>query len=412
MLSPPAPPSAQRAPIGLPEFVALMAGLMSINALGVDSMLPALPEIAQSIGINHENQRQWIVSAYMLGFGSTQIIYGPLADRFGRRPVVLAGLFLFAATNFVASFASSFTTMILARFLQGVAAAATRVLAVAIIRDKYSGREMARVMSLTTMIFIGGPIVAPAVGQLIITFAAWHAIFDALALFALMLAAWLALRLGETLHPEYRRPISARQIFATAKQVVRDRCSLGYTLALTLTYGGLMGYINSAQQIFADALGAPELFALMFAFSAGGIALAALINSQIVMRFGTRRVSHLALLGFIATSALHVAWAVIAGDTILSFALFQFAQMICFGLTNSNFSAMAMENMGAVAGTAASIQGTMSILIGSLIGITIGQSFDNSTLPVALGFLASGVLSLALVLATERGKLFRPQHGQ
>lgn len=410
MLSPPAPPNTQRAPIGLAEFVALMAGLMSINALGVDSMLPALPEIAHAIGITQENQRQWIVSAYMVGFGAAQIVYGPLADRYGRRPLVLFGLLLFIAASLVASIATSFTTMIAARLVQGMAAASTRVLSVAMIRDKYSGREMARVMSLATMVFIGGPILAPSIGQLIVLVASWRGIFLVLALFAAALAVWLVLRLGETLHAEYRHPISARQIFGTARQVICDRSSLGYTLALTLTYGGLMGYINSSQQIFTNVLHAPDLFPVMFAISAGGVALAALINSRIVVRFGTRRVSHLALLIFIVTSGLHISLLLLNGDTIVSFTFFQFMLMLCFGLTSSNFGAMAMENMGAVAGTASSIQGTISVLGGTMVGILIGQSFDNSTFPVALGFFSCGVLTLVIVLLTESGRLFQPQH--
>lgn len=410
MLSPPASISASRPAIGFREFVSLMAALMALNALGIDSMLPALPDIARSLGINSENQRQWIISAYMIGFGVMQIVYGPLADRFGRRPIMLVGLLFYVATSLIASFATSFTTMIIARTLQGMAASASRVLVISMVRDLYSGRQMARVMSLTFIVFLAAPMAAPSIGQLILLVAPWPAIFHALAAFAAIVAIWLILRLGETLHPEYRRRIDAGEILTAAKQVITERSSLGYTLAMTMTFGAMMGFINSSQQLFADVFRKPDMFPLIFAFISGAMALASLLNSLIVVQLGTRRVSHLALIGFIVISGLHILSLIFNGDTLISFALFQFAIMFCAGLTGSNFGSMAMESMGAIAGTASSIQGTISTLGAALIGIIIGQSFNNSILPVVAGFFVCGWLALGMVLYAEHGRLFRPQH--
>lgn len=402
--------AAIRPAIGFREFVTLMAALMAINALGIDSMLPALPEMARSLGITDENQRQWIISCYMIGFGSTQIFYGPLADRFGRRPVMLAGLLLYIATSLAASLATTFVTMIAARTLQGMAAAASRVLVVSMVRDCYSGRQMARVMSLTFIVFLAAPMLAPTIGKLILLVAPWEAIFHALAVFAALLAVWLVLRLGETLHPEYRRPINLGKILAATRLVVTNRCSLGYTLALTLLFGAMMGFVNSAQQLFADVFRDAGLFPLIFAFIAGGMGVGSYLNSRVVVSLGTRRVSHVALLGFIAMSGLHLLWLAFIGETMISFAAFQFATMFCSSLTGSNFGSMAMEPMGELAGTAASVQGTISTLGGAAIGILIGQSFHQSSLPIVAGFFLCGATALLVVLLTERGRLFQPQN--
>lgn len=410
MHSPTQPATDSRPPIGFREFVALMAALMSINALGIDMMLPALPDIARDLGLTTENQRQWVISSYMIGFGLTQLVYGPLADRFGRRPVMLVGLLLFTATSVIASFADTFPTLIIARTLQGMAAAASRVLVVSMVRDCYSGRQMARVTSLTYIVFLAAPILAPSIGQLILLFAPWEAIFHGLGLFAAVLAVWLVLRLGETLHPEYRRSIDIREITAAAKLVFSNRHSLGYTLALSMMFGAMIGFVTSAQQLFTDVFDAPDSFPLIFAFIAGAMGIASYVNSRIVLRMGSRRVSHAALIGYIVIGGVHLVSAEILDDSLLSFALFQFAIMFCSGLVGSNFGAMAMEPMGAIAGTASSIQGTISTLIAAAIGIVVGQSFDGSAIPVVIGFFIGGIGALIAVLYAEHGKLFHSRH--
>ena len=397
-------------PIGFREFVAMMAAIMAIQALGIDAMLAALPQIGESLGVREENRRQLVIAAYMFGFGTMQIVYGPLSDRYGRRPVLLISMVLFSVTSLIASFATSFTLLIAARVLQGMAAAAGRVIVVSVVRDRYSGRQMARVMSLTVIIFLLAPILAPTIGQLLLFIGPWQIIFDALAFYAIAVALWAALRLPETLAPENRRQISVRPLLSAFGTALGNRYSLGYTLGLTLTFGAMLGYINSAQQIFADSFREPELFTLAFAISAASMGVSAFINSRFVEAFGSRKISHGALLLALAVSILHVIWSLSYGDGMISFIIFQSLTMFFFGFVGANFNAMAMEPMGHIAGTASSVQGTISTLGAALVGYIIGQCFDGTALPVVLGYVICAIGALLIVLVTERGRLFRPHH--
>ena len=282
-----------RREIGFKELVALVAMLMAMNALAIDSMLPALPAIGEGLGIGDANQRQWVVTAYLLGFGVTQIIYGPLADRFGRRPVLFAGVAIYVAFSAVAAFAWSFETLLIARALQGVGAASTRVLAVAIVRDQYEGRRMAQVMSLSFLVFLAVPIIAPSLGALILLLGPWRWIFAVLGLFGVGVLIWAALRLPETLKPENRMPIDLKRIGAAAWETVSNRLSIGYTLAMAVIVGCLFGFINSAQQVFEVALGNAAIFPVIFAMVGCAMAAASLLNASLVQRLGQRLLSHL-----------------------------------------------------------------------------------------------------------------------
>ena len=393
--------------MGFGEFVALVAALMAINALSIDAMLPALPEIGLDLGIVGENQRQWVVNAYLLGFGVAQLGFGPLADRFGRKPVLLAGLCLYVFFTLAALFAASLGAMILARALQGIGAAATRVLAVAIVRDCYSGRRMARVMSLTFVVFLAAPILAPSIGQAITAFVSWHWIFVALALFGATLLVWTIARLPETMHPEDRSPLSFKAVSHAFGIVLTNRISVGYMSAQTLMIGALFGFVTSSQQVFSEALGARDIFVYVFALVAGFMAVSSFVNSRIVERIGMRRVSHGALLAFILFAIVHAAIALEGAETIVTFTVLQSAMMFCFGLVGSNFNAMAMEPMGHVAGTGSAVQGFVTTTGGALIGAFIGQNFNGTVVPLTLGFSLCGLAALAVVLATERGRLFR-----
>jgi DHA1 family bicyclomycin/chloramphenicol resistance-like MFS transporter len=396
--------------MGFRQFVAFIAGLMAINALGIDIMLPALPAMADALHVVVENQRQFIIAVYMFGFGAAQLVYGPLSDRTGRKPVLLVSLILYAIMSVAVTFATDFTTIVLARLLQGVAAASSRVLAVSIVRDCYSGRQMARVMSLSFIVFLAVPILAPSIGQMILFAGPWQWIFYVLAAFAVCILVWGWQRLPETLHPEYRRPIQLASILDAAREVLTNRFALGYTVATMLLFGALMGYVTSIQQIFADVFREPAIFTAVFAATAGTMAAASFVNSRIVERLGTRRVSHTALLCFVGVSTLHAMLAASGYQTILSFAVFLALCMGCFSLSVSNFGSMAMEPVGHIAGTASSIQGFLSTVGGAGLGLLIGQSFDGSTVPLATGFVLAGVAALATVLIVERGRLFRAHH--
>ncbi|WGM46477.1 Bicyclomycin resistance protein [Brevundimonas sp. NIBR10] len=391
---------------GFVEFVCLIALMMALNALAIDAMLPALPDIGAALGVENPNSRQWVVTAYLLGFGGAQLIYGPLSDRFGRKPILLVGVGVYVLFSVVAMLAPTFETLILARIGQGMGSAATRVLAVSIVRDRFSGRTMARVMSLSFLVFLGVPIIAPSLGQLILLVAPWEGIFGVLAFAGVALLIWATLRLPETLKPEDRLPIQFGRVAGAFGQVITNRISLGYTLAITAITGALFGFINSAQQIFFDVFEAPALFTTIFAAIAGGIAVAAILNARLVERLGSRLIGHSALIGFTTMSAIHALVALSGHETIWTFAVLQTLTMFCFGLIAGNFGSMAMEPMGHIAGTASSLQGFFSTIVGSLTGFAIGQAFNGSTVPMTLGFASCGLLALCAVLFAERGRLF------
>lgn len=404
-------PGASDPGLSFRPFVVLMACLMAMNALAIDIMLAALPDIAESLHIPTENQRQWVIAVYVAGFGLAQLFWGPLADRYGRKPVLVASTVLFGGLSIVAGLATTFPLLLAARFLQGIAAASSRVLVVSIVRDCYEGRQMARVMSLSFMCFLAVPILAPSIGQVILLATGnWRWIFLLLGAYGGLVAIIAGFKLKETLHPEYRQPVSLGGIGRAAVRVAGNRTSLGYTVASALTFGSLMGFINSVGQIFADIFHAPGLFPLVFACIASSMGVASFINSRIVGRFGTRRVSQTAMFGFTALSFLHLAIALSGYETIWTLACIQAGTMFFFGMMGSNFGSMAMEQVGDIAGTASSMQGFFQTLAGSVVGLAIGQSFDGTTVPLSVGFSLVGVGVILIVLITERGRLFRPQH--
>jgi len=405
--SPVAAPESSGAPIGFAEFVALVAALMSLAALGIDSMLPALPAIGRALGVATENQRQFIVTAFVLGFGIAQLVHGPLADRYGRRTVLLFAIGGYAVANIACAVSASFTLLLCARVFGGAMVAATRVATVAMVRDCYHGRAMARVMSIAFMVFMVVPVLAPAFGQTVLLFADWRGIFWTIAGTSMAMWTWLFVRMPETLHRDAQQPLSVGRIAAGWKQTLSDRWSLGYTLASTTLMGALYGYLNSVQQIMFDTFGRPSLLAVMFAVTAMLMAAANLTNARLVVRLGTRLISHSAVSLLVVLSALHLAIALAGYETLVGFVVLQALTMGCFGLATSNFSSMAMENMGGIAGTASSLQGFTSVTFGAMIGVVIGQAFDGTTAPLAAGFLACGAAALTLVLITERGRLFR-----
>jgi DHA1 family bicyclomycin/chloramphenicol resistance-like MFS transporter len=391
--------------MGFGQFVALIAAMMATNALAIDSMLPALPHIGEALGVHDPNARQWVITSYLLGFGVAQLVYGSLADRYGRKPVLMVGLTLYTLFAALCAFSTSFEMLLIARFLTGLGAASTRVLTISIVRDCYAGRQMARVMSLAFIVFLATPIIAPSLGQAIMLVASWRWIFGVLSIFGLVVMAWAAIKLPETQHPEDRIPISVKGVSSAFRISLTDRVAMGYTIASTLVVAGLFGFLNSAQQVFSEVLGAGDIFPLVFAGIAGTMALSSLLNSRIVEKLGMRKVSHWALIGFIGFAAVHAVVAITGHETLWTFALMQAGMMFCFGMVMSNFGAIAMEPLGHVAGAAASLQGFITTVGGALAGFLIGQLFDGTTVPLTLGFTAFGVAGLIAVLATEKGKL-------
>jgi len=406
--SPLAEPSPPGAPLRFGEFVALVAAMMALGAIGIDSMLPALPAIGVALKVQTAADAPLVITVFLIGFGVAQLVHGPLSDRYGRRPVFISALIVYAFANVICAASSSFAVLLCARFLGGIAIAASRVVAIALIRDCFSGRAMARVSSLAFMVFMAAPIVAPAFGQAVLAFGSWRLIFATIATLAALVLAWFASRMPETLKPQDRAPLSFAQLGSSWWTTVSERQSLGYTLAILALQGALFGYINSIQRIMAEVFGRPDLLAVVFAGSAGMMAIANLLNSRIVMRIGMRRISHTALCVLITAAAMSILVEHLQLETLLSFAVLQAVTMACFGLASSNFSAMAMDKMGAIAGTASSVQGFASTTGGALIGALIGRAFDGTTSGLHGGFLIAGLIALVLVAITERGRMFRP----
>ena len=387
----------------------LVAAMMSTQAIAIDAMLPAFPIIVEALHVANANHGQWILTAYMVGMGFGQLIWGVLSDRFGRRQILLSGLGLYVVAAFLCGFATSFHALLLWRFIHGVAAASVTV-SRSVIRDLYSGRPMARVMSLTFVVFLMVPILAPSLGQVVLHFAPWRFIFIVCGVFGGIVWVWALLRLNETLRPEYRLTLNRAHIGSAVRLVLGDRASVCYTMALTVMFGSLMAYVAMVAQIFADVFHRPGLMPSMFALCAITMGCAAFFNSRVVERLGMRLISHTALLCYLGITGLHVVVATLGWEQLATFVAFQAVTMACFSLSVSNFGAMAMEPIGSVAGIGASLQGFVSTFGGALVGAAIGRYFNGTTVPLAAGALCCGVVALVFVLLAEQGRLFKQHH--
>lgn len=410
MMSVPRPAKPSGAPMPFAEFVAMMALLMALNALAIDSMLPAFPDIGRALNVMVENDRQLIVSIYLLGGGVGALVHGPLSDRYGRRPVLLTGLALYVLLALGCAVSPDFTMLLTLRFCQGMAAAAAFVLSISIIRDRYAGDDMASLMSLISIVFMAVPVIAPTLGQWVMAVSGWRSIFFLLAGMGAAVAVWIFLRLPETLHPQDVMEIKPRRIAANWLNVLRHRQATGYMLSSGIFFGALFGYVSSSQQIFDHVFKASDIFPYVFAITAGAMALSNLVNSQLVHRFGARRMSHAALIAFTLLALAQLLLAESDGHNMVRFLTLMAFSMGMVGFVGANFGAIAMEPFGHIAGSASSFQACVRISSGALIGGLIGHFFDGTTLPLAMGFLICGLLSLALLLWAEKGVLFR-RHG-
>ncbi|WP_410712185.1 multidrug effflux MFS transporter [Bradyrhizobium sp. BEA-2-5] len=396
--------------MGFPEFVIVIASIMALNPLAMDMMLPALPNIGTAFQIPVANHLQLVLSTFLIGFGAGQFVMGPLSDRFGRRPVLLGGMAVYAVASVLAVAAPSFETLLLARALQGLGTAATRVIATSIVRDCYVGRRMASVMSLAMMVFIAVPVIAPSFGQAVLLVTAWRGIFVVLMLYGVIALAWSAMRMPETLPLELRKSLAIPEVLSAFRQTITNRQTLGYALAAGGVQGSLFAFVFSSQQIFTEIFKLGHYFPVAFAACAVGVAIAGFLNSRIVGRIGMRVISHAALTGFAVVAG--VLLLAVKTDT-LSLPLFMVLSglmMFAFGLMMANFTALAMEPQGKIAGTASSLYGTITTLLGIGVGTTIGQDYDGTLAPFATGFFLCTLAALAVVLVTEKGRMFRPHH--
>lgn len=388
------------------EFIALCAALMALNALAIDIMLPALQQIGASLGVEQENARQYVITAYFAGMAFALLPYGPASDRFGRRPPLLFGLAVYVAAAIAAAFAPSFEVLLALRFVQGIGAASTRVIAVSIVRDRFGGRQMAEIMSLIFMVFMIIPVVAPGLGQLMMLIGNWHMIFASMAGIAVVIVAWVYLRLPETLHPEDRRPFTLSAVRQAFGVVLTSRVPLWYTLASMTVFGALFGFINSAQQVYVGIYGLGVWFPVVFAVVAGLMAVSSFLNSRLVSQLGMRRLSHGAVIGFLTVSLVWLIWSMIGELPLAAFMVLFAAAMFQFGWIGSNFNSISMEPLGHIAGSASSVMGFIQTLGGAAIGAAIGQMFDGTTTPLAAGYAGLAAIGLAMVLIAEKGRLF------
>jgi DHA1 family bicyclomycin/chloramphenicol resistance-like MFS transporter len=402
--------SSTHEPMRFPEFVVVIASIMALNPFAMDMMMPALPNIASTFQIPVPNRMQEVLSIFLIGFGLGQFVMGTLSDRFGRRPVLLGGMILYCAASVLAISAPSFEALLLARVLQGLGTSATRVIATSIVRDCYTGRRMASVMSLAMMVFIAVPVIAPSFGEALMLWTGWRGIFVVLTVYGILALIWSALRVPETLPASERKPLVAGEILSAFRQTVTNRQTLGYAVAAGAVQGTIFGFVFTAQQVFTGIYQLGQYFPLAFAAIAIGFAIAGFLNARLVGRIGMRVMSHSALIGFVVVAA--VLFGVVNVTTLPLPAFLAISALMMFGsgLMFANFTAMAMEPQGHIAGTASSLYGTITTLLGIGIGTVIGQDYDGTLLPFATGFFVCALAALATVAATEKGRLFQPHH--
>ncbi len=396
-------------PVGRIEFVVMMASTMALTALSIDLMLPAFDEMRADFGLASDSTDiAATITVFFIGLAIAQLFYGPLADRFGRKPVLYGGLLIFVLGAIGSALAGSLSGLLAFRFVWGVGAAAARVISFSIIRDIYQGDRMARVMSFIAAVFILVPVVAPGIGALLLRFASWRFLFWLTAALAGLVGLWI-LRLPETLDPAYRlERLKVRSVARAARIVVTNRQAVGYTVAMTFVFGAFVSYLASSELVWEEVYGRGDQFPLIFGALALAIGIAVLTNGVIVDRVGARRIIHAALFAYVATSGLALVVAIV-GEGSPNFWLFVVLlglPLVSHGLLIPNANALAMAPLGHVAGTASAIIGAFSIMGGAVLGAVIDRAFDGTVMPMITGFFLASLAALFTMLITERGRLF------
>lgn len=388
--------------VSMKEFTILMALLISIVAISIDALLPALGMIGEDLQLSHPNQAQYVIVFLFVGMAFGQLVSGPVSDAVGRKKVLYSGIVLYLAGSVLCFTATNLTMILAGRLIQGLGLSGPYVSAVSIVRDKYSGRDMARVMSLIMMIFIMVPAVAPSIGQGILFFASWRYIFLLYIVYSIIISLWLFFRLEETLPVEKRVPFSMKSIASGFREVVAHRATISYTICMGICFGSFIGYLNSSQQIFQVQFDAGKMFTVYFGGLALVLGIASLLNARIVGKFGMRHICILAILGIIVSSALFLALNLLAGANLWMFLLYAAILFFCFGLIFGNLNSLSMEPMGHIAGIASAVIGAVSSILSMTLGALIGQLYDGTLIPLTSGFLILGILSfLAMAYARK-----------
>jgi DHA1 family bicyclomycin/chloramphenicol resistance-like MFS transporter len=381
---------------GRPEFIAMATVLMATIALSIDVMLPALGEMATEF-IVESNQRQLVIVVLFLGLAAGQLVFGPLSDSVGRRPAITLGAVLFAIGGLVCAMAPTFEVLIAGRLLQGIGAAGPRIVTVALIRDRFEGAAMARVMSIIMGIFIMVPVLAPSLGQFLLLVMPWRGLFILLSVICMSGTVWLLLRQPETLAE--KRPLRPRVFAASVVEVLRDRRAIAFTLAGGLCYGALMGYINSSQQLFQETYDVGKLYAVLFGGAALFISAATLTNARLVKHFTMEQICVVAVSGLIVWSLLFVGVMAVLGG-LPALWLFMAANcpaLFLLGLTFGNFNAIALERLGHIAGLAAAVTASILTLIGVIAAGAVGFSYNMTLYPIFVGYAVCGAGALSLM---------------
>ena len=381
------------------ESLLLMALLISIVALSVDTMLPALPAIGADLGVKSANDVQLVISMLFLGLSAGLLFYGPLSDSLGRKPVLFAGMAIFILGSALSIFSTSFSSMLYGRVLQGLGAAGPRSIVLALVRDQYEGRAMARIMSTIMSIFIMIPVFAPSMGQAILLAAGWRAIFGVLLALSLIVLAWFGLRQPETLSPRHRLPFSFKKLATALAEVCRHRIALSYTIVAGFVMGAFLGYLSSAQQIFQDLYGQGLLFPFIFGILALSVGCALFFNSRIVMRLGMRRLVDRAMVTIAVLSSAYFGIVCLfdGRSPFWMLMVFLLAAFFCIGFLFGNLNAIAMMPLGHIAGTASAVIGALSTFLSVPIALLIGGLYNDTTLPLVGGFALLSITSLYIM---------------
>lgn len=398
-----APPVTSHGKISAGEFTLLTALLMSVVAISIDALLPALGFIRADIPLDHPNQAQYLISAIFLGMAFGQLVCGPLSDATGRKKVLYMGIALYLLGSVICFFAEDISGLLLGRFIQGLGVSGPYVSAISIVRDKYVGRDMARIMSLVMLIFIMVPAIAPSLGQAVLLVSSWRYIFVLYIVYALIIGIWIFVRLEETLPAEKRIPLTLGGFAAGFKEVITNPITMSYTLCMGLFFGSFMGYLNSSQQIFQVLYGTGKLFTVYFGVLALLFGVASLVNSRFVGKWGMDLIASWATKGIVVSSGLFLLLHAFVAPNLPAFLAYAAVLFFCFGLVFGNINAMAMEPMGHVAGIASAVIGAVSSLLSMTLGTWIGQMFNNTLIPMTCGFLVLCSLAyLVMLLARSR----------
>jgi DHA1 family bicyclomycin/chloramphenicol resistance-like MFS transporter len=393
------------------EFIALMASLMSIVALAIDALLPAISEIGIAINSLDPTDNQLLITMIFLGLGVGQLFFGPLSDSFGRKPIVYMGFGLFTVASIICVFAPSLEIMIIGRVLQGIGLSAPRTIAISIIRDTYKGDYMAKIMSFVTAFFILVPVVAPAIGKWIMDAFGWEAIFYVQLFFALVVGIWFWRRQVETLKPQYKIPFSAKVFASGLREFVKYRETVTFTFTSGFITGAFLVYLSASQHVFEDQYGLVDSFPYIFAGLAGSVGLSTFLNGTLVMRFGMRRLALMAQTAFCAIALAYVLFFYGSPNpNVVVLVIFLFAQFFCLGFLWGNFRSIAMEPIGHIAGIGAAINGFVSTILAVPIANYIGSFVQDTVWPMFVGLAICGLISLGLMLMMRRKRVVATVH--